>query len=317
MSLDLPLTRPCEYDATSKAFQKNHPSTAALALGPNRIVLAKYDGVCGLAVFRQGQPPRMLSRTGEDYSISCQAILGRLSQALENYGWDGSPVMLAGEVWRRDCEQPKISGDFRQQHSIIHDFQFRLFDMVYLDQEPSKQPYYVRLDRYRELASCAHGPSGLDRTHIGWADRVHLEPTDTPEQIARTMGPGYDGIVVWDVTALPLLDKKASNSGASKVKPNITLDVRCNGGIQGEGKHAGRLGALTFSYNGKTGSVGTGFSDKEREDLWRGLCAGNGVYPNGNPAGLIFEVEAMGYTPDGNLREPRFKGFRFDKKESD
>jgi ATP-dependent DNA ligase len=33
--------------------------------------------------------------------------------------------------------------------------------------------------------------------------------------------------------------------------------------------------------------------------------------------GAIVEVEAMGLTPDGKLREPRFKGIRYDKAGAD
>jgi DNA ligase-1 len=315
VSHTLPLTRPCEYDATSKAFQKAHPSTTTLALRPDRIALAKYDGVCGLAVFERGTEARMLSRTGEDYSISCQGILNKLSVALGDYGWDGTPLMLAGEVWRHDCAQSRISGDFRQQRATIWDFQFRLFDMVYLERDLAEQPYYQRLDRYRELAYYSRGPEGNDRTHIAWANTLVLGPNDTPEQVARTMGPGYDGIVLWDLHGLPLLDKRATGGEAVKFKNEITLDVRCTGGGLGqEGKHSSRLGYLSYATkDGKTGTVGTGFSDKQRESLWR--CLNDPTVRS--PVGLIFEVEAMGFTPDGNLREPRFKGWRYDKKESD
>lgn len=308
MSLLLPLTRPVEFDKLGSKVRKAFPTSLEFSRWPNRIHLRKYDGVCGLAVFGYGAPAEMLSRTGENYSMSCGLLLDHLARALQNYGWDGSPVMLAGEVWRPNCPQPKISGDFRQQHSIIEDFEFRMFDMVYLNQEPGKQPYYVRMDRYRELAAMSPIHHG-----IGWAEKVELRQDETPEQAAQRMGPGFDGIVAWDLLAVPLMDAKARNGEAVKFKPNITVDVRCTGGGLGEGKHANRLGYLTYATeDGKTGSVGTGFSDAEREDLWTRLVRGTN-----SPSGGIFEVEAMGLTPDGNLREPRFKGFRFDKKESD
>jgi DNA ligase-1 len=220
--------------------------------------------------------------------------------------------MLAGEVWRPGCAQPKISGDFRQQRDVIYDFQFRLFDMVYLDEPFNLQPYHVRLDRYRALAHADTGVAPGDATEISYAKPVMLRAGQTPEELAREMGDGYDGVVVWDLHSIPVWDEKARMGQAIKFKPNITVDVRCTGGIQGEGKHAGRLGALTYTTaDGKTGSVGTGFSDEQRKTFWDALRLGLGV------AGDIFEVEAMGRTPDGNLREPRFKGFRFDKTESD
>lgn len=311
-----PLTRPCEYAATSKAFQKKEPSTAALGSSLSRIALAKYDGVCGIAEFVPNKPPRMLSRTGEDYSISCDFLLKKLAAALESQGLDHQPVYIMGEVWRPNCEQPKISGDFRQKNETIYDFQFRIFDMVFASYPLKDQPYYWRLDQYRDLVATQYPqqPGALESTApLYWADKVELAQTDSPEEVARTMGPGFDGLVIWDLNGTPLEDKKARDGQAIKFKPNITVDVRCNGGIQGEGKHAGRLGALTFSYQGKSGSVGTGFSDAQRIAFWQALVAGA---PE-SPSGQIIEVEAMGLTPDGNLREPRFKGIRFDKQESD
>lgn len=305
--MNAPLTRPVEFDKLSSRTKKLYPSPRQLGLAANRITLAKYDGVCGIAVFRPGEPARMVSRTGEDYSISCRDILDKLSEGIENAGWGDAPVFIMGEVWRPGCPQPKISGDFRQQHSIVRDFEFRMFDVVFPDEPARHQPYYVRMDRYRELA-CTTSP----RSGILWAERVELGGR-SPEDAAREMGPGYDGVVVWDLTGLPLADKKATGGEAVKFKPNITVDVRCTGGVLGEGKHAGRLGALTYTWSKGTGTVGTGFSDKQREVLWRGLVMGE---PHG-PVNCIFEVEAMGLTPDGNLREPRFKGFRYDKKEAD
>lgn len=313
--MTLPLTRPTEYAATSKAFQKAYHSTLLLGHALDRVLLAKYDGVCGLAVFETGRTPRMLSRTGEDYSASCQAILGALERALQYAGWNGAALMVAGEVWRKDCPQPKISGDFRQQHSVIRDFQFRVFDAVYLHAPPESQPYHVRMDRYRAFTRHRPSPTLQDQTFITYAQTVRPSPGQTPEQLAREMGPGYDGVVLWDLNGLPLWDEKAKQGQAIKFKPNITVDVRCTGGIQGEGKHYGRLGALTYvTADGKVGSVGTGFSDAYRERIWAALMRRDGA---SSCVGDIFEVEAMGYTPDGNLREPRFKGFRFDKKESD
>jgi DNA ligase-1 len=295
--VSIPLTRPVEYAKVSSKVRKLHASSAAFASALNRITLAKYDGVCGIAHFKPGQAARMLSRTGEDYSLSCSAVLDKLAGALMDAGYGDFELFVMGEVWRPNCPQPKISGDFRQQHSIIHDFDYRVFDLVNMDEPLSMQPYYLRMDRYREVVGFAK-VRGLH-----WAEAVISD--DTPEQLARTIGFGYDGIVVWDLMGLPLDD--------AKFKPNITVDVRCNGGIQGEGKHVGRLGSLTFAFAGKTGSVGTGFSDKQRTEFWRALVAGTAD----SPSGQIIEVEAMGYTPDGQLREPRFKGLRFDKKESD
>ena len=60
-------------------------------------------------------------------------------------------------------------------------------------------------------------------------------------------------------------------------------------------------------YRGVQTDVGTGFTDREREEI-----AAAGQAPCG-----IAEVEFMELTADGKLREPRFKGWRYDKEQPD
>ena len=59
-------------------------------------------------------------------------------------------------------------------------------------------------------------------------------------------------------------------------------------------------------YRGVQTQVGTGFSDAERETI-----ASQGT------RNQIAEVEFMELTADGKLREPRFKGWRYDKEQPD
>ena len=306
----IPLTRPCEFKATTKSFQRMHSDPGALTRG-GRIALAKYDGVCGIAEFLPGQTPRMLSRTGEDYSVSCRPVLDLLSSALLTMGADQQPWHIMGEVWRAGCTQPEISGDFRQQRGPVRDFEFRLFDMVANRGADNRQFYSRRRATYTRLAERTVRAGHRDETQVYPA--AQLTVTGTPDEHARSMGPGYDGIVLWDELGVPLANEVARDGEAVKFKPTLTLDVRCTGGLPGKGKHAGRLGALTFTYLGRPGQVGTGLSDSMRSFLWAALNLGG----QDDPVGKIIEVEAMGLTPGGNLREPRFKGIRFDKEKAD
>lgn len=86
-----------------------------------------------------------------------------------------------------------------------------------------------------------------------------------------------------------------------KVKPIETYDVKVTGIIEGQGRHAGRMGALMTDM----GKVGTGFTDVERDEWWS-------WYLNGHVTRLI-EVECMQLTPDGKFRHPRFVRIRYDK----
>lgn len=90
-----------------------------------------------------------------------------------------------------------------------------------------------------------------------------------------------------------------ANGDTLKVKPRETYDVAVIGVQPGEGKHKGRIGALLT----EKGKVGTGFTDAQRA----------AHYPNGT----VIEVEAMGLTPGGKFRHPRFVRVRWDKRLKD
>jgi len=82
-----------------------------------------------------------------------------------------------------------------------------------------------------------------------------------------------------------------------KVKSKENYDVPVIGIQPGEGKHTGRMGCLIT----EKGKVGTGFTDKEREEFMD------------IKLGTIIEVECMSLTPSGKFRHPRFVRMRFDK----
>ena len=113
------------------------------------------------------------------------------------------------------------------------------------------------------------------------------------EELARIVGEGCEGLVL-----------RGPKGEWLKVKPSETYDVRVTGYEEGEGKHAGRLGALVTTK----GKVGTGFSDEEREALWA---------DRENLTGRLVEVSCMHLTADGQFRHPAFERFRDDKDEAD
>ncbi len=118
---------------------------------------------------------------------------------------------------------------------------------------------------------------------------------------------GWEGLVLRKIT--PRAGMVPYEEGVwLKVKPAETYDVRVTGAVEGTGKHKGRLGALQTAK----GDVGTGFTDAEREEIWR-KWEDPLRYLNDPLEGSIVEVEFMGWTPDGKFRHPRFVRFRPDK----
>lgn len=97
-----------------------------------------------------------------------------------------------------------------------------------------------------------------------------------------------------------------------KVKQVYTADVKVIGFEEGTGKNKGKLGAfLVKTPQGVTVKVGSGLTDKDREDVWK------------NQAGYIGCIAEIAFTTPStskdsnlyNLRFPRFVRWRTDKVE--
>ena len=62
--------------------------------------------------------------------------------------------------------------------------------------------------------------------------------------------------------------QRRRHRGVLKVKRFYTMDLPITAVEEGSGRLAGTLGSLTLDFNGNPVSVGTGFSDEERNALW-------------------------------------------------
>lgn len=277
---------PKALDEQCAAFKRAHPTLDDLPFD-DYVMMPKYDGCLAIIT-----PDGVITRTGEPIRSIPQC-----SQAVAEV-LPGHAVF--GEVYKFDTPFKDISGSFRR-HKPQPDLLVVVFDAVpFKDWLTAKcdKPYIERYAALREAVLHTPTPSLIV------APALNLE---APQGFANALVStgGYDGAIIRRKSA-GWATGASKNGEALKVKPVQSLDLECVGWFPGKGKHAGRAGGITVVYKGVRTDVGTGFTDAERERIISGCFDG-----------AIAEVEFMEVTADGKLREPRFKGWRYDKTEPD
>lgn len=271
------------------AFKKQYPTLDDLP-ADEYIMMPKYDGC--LAIVVADDTGHVLTRTGESIT-SIPHVLSDARAMLPGY-------VIFGEAYKFDTPFKDISGAFRR-HAPQAGLILVAFDAVPVaDWRAGKcdESYKARLARLREAWHASPVPAII----VAPASDAGASQGFANALVANG---GYDGAILrradagWHIGA-------SKNGEAIKVKPVQSLDLRAWAVFPGKGKHADRAGGITVTYRGVDTNVGTGFSDAEREHLSTHGCKG-----------MIAEIEFMELTADGKLREPRFKGWRYDKTEPD
>lgn len=277
------------------------------------IAQPKYDG-CNLViqVFEETGGRRLTraySRTGEEVKS-----VPHIEMALATFPGITAGTYL-GECWAPDLPFNEISGLFRRQTPDEETcrLQFAVFDYLTYEEWDVGQSTVAYADRVARIVPAlslvpqASAPVWLAGSfgHI-----AETWPNTTAQTVCNKLveAGGYDGLILRDPYGLWLKGSGGTTGEIIKIKRKLSFDLRIIDVEEGKGKHAGRLGALVVSFHGKKLRIGTGFTDAERRDWYT---------PFSTILGKIAEVEAMDYSSDGLLREPRFKGIRYDKVEPD
>lgn len=260
---------------------------AAVVFG-GRILQPKWDG-CALIVHhdRLTFKTTAVSASGKPV-LSCDHLVSEIMTAVPGLR---RSFTACAEVWNPDMEFQEISGAFRRH---------------------AHQPHLVA----RWFDFCLEGDAGSSYvSRCAWMDNIEglhfaglMEAADEDGawQYARhlkSLG-GFDGAILRDGSAPFVLGR--SKGDILKLKPLISHDVLCIDVAEDIGEKTGRpTVALVCRWrDGRFQKVSTGLSHEQQANPRQFI-------------GKIIEIEAMGYTKDGFLREPRFKGVREDKLHAD
>lgn len=276
-----------------KLSKKNAPILDESKLPDHRLYdyTKKYDG-CHTIV-----------RIGHDHTVSFWSRAGKVVRSLDHFAPSFSRLsglVLFCEAWAPGLEHREISGMYRRHsNQPLH---LVVFDVVYLDEFDAGISHrtYSRRKVHTFDVVCR-----IQNSKVYMASRC--DPWEVGKVAGDTSG-AYDGAVA---KLLAGLWRAGAGAGGEvlKIKNIVDVDLLCIGVEEGEGKHAGRMGAIVCRYeNGVELRVGTGFPDVFRETVWN------------DPeviVGKIVRIIAMTKSGKGSLREPRYDSTRFDKDEAD
>jgi DNA ligase-1 len=269
-----------------------------------KLVEVKLDGVRVITVVYPSGQVDQYSRNGKEL-LNFDHIKQQISKQARLFS---EPMVLDGEVMSASF-QDLMRQVHRKDNVEASDAVLHLFDVLTLAEFQAGISRHKQLDRsvslnmwYRFAAD--HMPNV---SVVGQA-LLNLNTEEGRAEFnkinADAIAGGYEGIMIKDPAAV--YECKRSVAWL-KQKPYIEVSLTVLYTEEGTGKNVGRMGALVCEGvdDGKTISVnvGSGFTDRQREDFW-----------NCRADGHVVEVRADAVTQnqDGtySLRFPRFKGFR-------
>lgn len=293
---DIKYMKAVEWDKLAAKFKKANSQRMAAHAG--MWLQRKYDGCFGRAyVHPERSLCTMESREGLDYSKSCAGILDDLHDSAERHYCD-DPFVVLGEVWLPDVPFPEISGRFRRQSKGVQELGFVMHDILPPSMESDRpyskryydlrQFYYQGIDNSLSLAS-TYGVGEWDGDPLEWAITWKAEG-------------GYDGAILRDPDA-GYHCGLVKNGEIVKVKPVLSLDLTVHELHMAPGEKTGRpVYTVKVWYRGVETWVGSGVPH---------------AIENVPKLGQIVQIDCMGLTEDGRLREPRFIITRTDKDTPD
>jgi len=220
---------------------------------------------------------------------------------LDEIEWPMGEWIFDAEVVADDGEYVSTKERMQRDPSstLPHTMNFWVFDVIMAEgRDISTTPFEERMDiLFEELP----------------ADE-RLVPVHAFEDIQQAMKEadrhGYEGLILKHRTHEVQFGQRSSDWLKDKIT-NETVDLRVAGFEQGTERNSDVLGALELETEDGTpmGNVGTGFSDRQRREIWENQDDWDGAVVE-----IAFDV-SEGY--EDGLRFPAFEGRRMDKDTAD
>ena len=269
------------------------------------IVQEKYDGVFCIAILINNEV-RIFSRTGKEY-LSMNHLKKPLKNILLNE-FGAKVDLVIFEAWIHKKKQEIISGYCRDKTKQYSEIMAIAHDCLTFDDYFGKTstPYHIRFRNLQTLIRFAN--DFLANPRIILPNNITAFDFAEIDRFARKVWQfDGEGIVIKDINAPYQRGKR--NTSVMKLKRGVSFDLEVTDVIESTGKYQNHVGKLVCRFkNGTSILVGTGLIDLERKKYWEDKSL---------IVGKIIQVNAMAETKNGVLREPTYKGIRYDKECAD
>lgn len=273
-----------------------------------KIVEVKLDGMRVITIVYPNGQVDQYSRNGKEL-LNFELVKKQIAKHAKFFK---VPTVLDGEIMSANFQdlmkQARRKSDVKTDDAVLN-----LFDIIPLSEFLAGVGTCTQLQRSADLLAwftpCEEHMPNV--TVVG----QEIVDLDTDAGVARfkeinanAIAGGYEGIMLKELNDVYECDRTDS---WLKIKPFIEVSLTAIAVEEGTGKHAGKMGAVLFegTDDGKfiRVSVGGGWTDKDREDIWanKELVLGE-----------IGEVRADAATKSQDsddvwsLRFPRFKTWR-------
>lgn len=276
--------------------------------GKTFAITTKIDGGRIIALKENGQVS-FFTRAGQKYEglVDLEDEMSRLMP--DNICLDGEITLLVrGNLSSKDAykETMKI---VRTKDKEKHGIKMLVFDAMSVSDFKTQTSSMTYIQR-RQMLDCM---SAFDTARYFELLPILYRGSDTGEItriLEEEISNGEEGIMI-NICDAPYEFKRTN--GLLKVKKMQTMDLEIIGFEEGEGRLAGKLGAVLVRYkNGNVVKVGSGFSDDLRVTIW----ANQSDYL-GKIAEISYFEETTNASGGTSLRFPIFKDVRYDKTEAD
>lgn len=270
----------------------------------------KLDGIRCLIVLKHIEDDgeefydvSVFSRAGKSFT-SLEAIEDAICDVFAETGWT-EDMVFDGEIFCGTFK--KTVSQVKRKKEQALDAVYTIFDILPLSEfndEGSVLEFEDRREKLVEFfAAAAPTQKDLQLSKAILADSYD----DIAALYIKAREKGHEGVIVKQITGDASRWVPKRSWGWMKIKEKNSDDCVIVGAEEGTGRLEKTLGAIVIQRENKIlVNVGTGFTDAERQKLWR-------LHKKGKLAGLIAEVSYHEETPDGSLRHPAFVAIRIDK----